>query len=340
AELGVAIEDLDEQLAEAAAVDETSLSFVQGLRPGDVIGSGDERAVVLVRGYGARPRLLLLNEEAGLRRVKPDDLPAGTSRLGAMVLPEPFLPREAIYQHEVAAELRAFRDSSDADEPIHTATDRDVSAVKWAKRLERRRRELTRVQRRSERAVGGVVDDFTRLLSLLEEWGYVDGWELTPRGERLRFVYSELDLLMTESVERGLLNSMSPQELAAVVSGFVYEPRANDEPGDWPTDHVADVGDEIARLSDELRDAEIRCKLPETRPVDPGFSEAAYYWAGGTQLPDLFDDEFAAGDFVRTCRQLLDVLRQIRDAFPALAETAAAAIRAINRGVVAAGGVE
>ncbi|NNK92654.1 MAG: DEAD/DEAH box helicase [Acidimicrobiia bacterium] len=340
AELGVDIDVLDETLAASSAIDASSLTFVQSLHPGDVIGTDQQRSVVLVRGYGTRPRLLLLDEEAGLRRVKPEDLAPGTSLQGTLTLPEPFQPREPIFQHDVAAELRAFRPETVSPDEAQTATESDVMAVKWAKRLDRRRREMTRVRRRAERAVGGIVDDFGRVLRLLDDWGYVDGWSLTAKGERLRFVYTELDLLMTESVERSLFDGLSPQELAAVVSGFVYEARSNDEPGDWPTAAVADVGKHLVAVSDELRGAEAAGRLPESRPIDPGFSEAAYYWAGGTQLMDLFEDEFAAGDFVRTCRQLLDVLRQLRDAFPSVARSAGEAIRAIDRGVVAAGGIE
>jgi ATP-dependent RNA helicase HelY len=56
-------------------------------------------------------------------------------------------------------------------------------------------------------------------------------------------------------------------------------------------------------------------------------------------LRDLFgDDDFAAGDFVRNCRQLLDLLRQLRDAFPSISEAASDAVRAVDRGIVAAGG--
>jgi superfamily II RNA helicase len=56
-------------------------------------------------------------------------------------------------------------------------------------------------------------------------------------------------------------------------------------------------------------------------------------------LEELFgEDDFAAGDFVRNCRQLLDLMRQIRDAFPALAAVAGSAISATDRGIVAVGG--
>jgi ATP-dependent RNA helicase HelY len=48
----------------------------------------------------------------------------------------------------------------------------------------------------------------------------------------------------------------------------------------------------------------------------------------------------APGDFVRTCKQLLDLLRQIAEVAPApTAEVARRAGAAVNRGVVAYTGV-
>lgn len=74
------------------------------------------------------------------------------------------------------------------------------------------------------------------------------------------------------------------------------------------------------------------------RPPDDGYAERIHGWASGATLDDLFDDEAAAGDFVRIARQTLDLLRQVRDTVGGLRLTAASAIEAIDRGVVAAGG--
>ena len=52
----------------------------------------------------------------------------------------------------------------------------------------------------------------------------------------------------------------------------------------------------------------------------------------------LRDSEIAAGDFVRRCKQVIDLLGQIGDAAagPTLSVTARRAIDAVRRGVVAA----
>ncbi len=96
--------------------------------------------------------------------------------------------------------------------------------------------------------------------------------------------------------------------------------------------------DAVGELASALAAAERGAGLPETRFPDAGFASIAYAWAAGHDLDDLFDDDLAAGDFVRNCRQLIDVMRQLRDGFPALREVAADGIKRLDRGVVAAGG--
>ena len=57
------------------------------------------------------------------------------------------------------------------------------------------------------------------------------------------------------------------------------------------------------------------------------------------EFEDLPDRSMAPGDFVRVARQLVDLIRQLRDAVPEIADVATEALRSIDRGVVAAQGV-
>ena len=62
-------------------------------------------------------------------------------------------------------------------------------------------------------------------------------------------------------------------------------------------------------------------------------------WASGRRLEAVLrDSQVAAGDFVRRCKQVVDLLDQIADCAPnpALAATARTAVSAVLRGVVAA----
>ena len=94
---------------------------------------------------------------------------------------------------------------------------------------------------------------------------------------------------------------------------------------------------EIALLSDRLGREEISAGLAQHRPPDPGFFAVAYAWAAGESFAEIVgDEELTGGDFVRTTKQLLDLLGQIaRVAGPDTASTARRAHDAMRRDVVA-----
>jgi ATP-dependent RNA helicase HelY len=329
--------------------------FVQSASAGDVLAipgeKDDERWVLLARGYGTAPRILALSATGELRRMRPEDLPADSSVIGTMELPEPFRPRDPEYQSRVAAFLDAWRPESGTPprlpgssggpgaDPVAACPDLPDHR-RWARRYRRAQRTAEKLRSRLGRIEGGMVRELQATLGLLDALGYASGWSLTSRGERLRMVYNESDLLVAEAVENDLFAGLGPAEVAALASAFVFEPRGDAEATEWPTARLQERGTALDRLATALRNAETERGLAPTRFPEHGFAAVAYYWASGIDLGDLFEDEaFAAGDFVRNCRQLLDLLRQLRDTYDVLQETAARAVRAVDRGVVAAGGV-
>jgi ATP-dependent RNA helicase HelY len=100
------------------------------------------------------------------------------------------------------------------------------------------------------------------------------------------------------------------------------------------------------RIWADLVDDETRLGLPATREPDIGLVRAIHRWAGGQSLARALEaaseggSELAAGDFIRWCKQLLDLLDQIAaapspDGDAPLAAAARAAMAAVRRGVVA-----
>ncbi|MDJ0924672.1 MAG: DEAD/DEAH box helicase [Acidimicrobiia bacterium] len=323
--------------------------FVQQFREGDVLRLTAEPAdvaVLLARGWGANPRMVLVRADGAMLRISADDLDSAVAVVGQMTLPEPVRTRDGGYRKSVARLLRSWSPGRGFEEVRFVAAGTEgvagcpdlMSHLDWIKRLRRAESEIRRLRGRLDRSEEGLVSTFRALLGLLEAWGYVDGWLLTAKGEQLRFVYNELDLLLTESVDRGLLDDLSAAELAAVASLFTYESRRLESENGLASGVIAQRAGEIEELALELTAAERAARVPETRLPERGFAATAHAWAAGHDLEDLFDDDMAAGDFVRNCRQLIDVLRQLRDEFPRLKRTAAEAVRRMDRGVVAAGG--
>jgi ATP-dependent RNA helicase HelY len=105
-----------------------------------------------------------------------------------------------------------------------------------------------------------------------------------------------------------------------------------------PAGAVRSVLNQQVRLWGRLRDTEAAHGLSFLREPDPGFSWAAWRWAGGADIEQVLadDPDLAAGDFVRWCKQLLDLLSQVvLVADDPVRSTARAAVSAVRRGVVA-----
>ena len=279
-------------------------------------------------------------------RIRARDIPPGTHLIANVDLPKPFPPpRDALTAF--GAMLNDL-DGTAAKPllPSSNLTGPDISPdrIAAARKALRLRRELDRQHERQSEERSGLVGELGRVLELLDEWGYQKDWQLTLAGEALRVVYGDTDLLFVEAISSGLFEDLSVAEMAAFVSGFVYESRTDESSATLPTPLLEDRWEELGELWEGLSESERAHGLARTRPLDSGFSELAYWWASGADLDDLLDDsDMAAGDFVRTTRQILDVARQLRDAGPALGHDGLAVharevLTAVDRGVVAAGG--
>ncbi len=337
--------------ADGAALNQlqTLRDFAQQFREGDVLRPArdtDRWWVLLARGWGANPRMAFVDQEGVEHRMSADQLDPGVAIVGSLDLPEPVRSRDGGYRKSVARRLRDWSPQPAFGIREHQANvDGGVGAcpqlashLKAMRRYQQVAKDLRRLRSRVRRSEEGLVRMFRSILTLLTEWGYVSGWSLTDKGRQLRFIYNELDLLLVESVSQGLFDGLDGSHLAALTSLFTYEARRAEGSIEGPPAGIEERVNAIEDLAGRLIDAEGRAGIPQSRLPDSGFGAIAYAWAAGHDLEELFDDDLAAGDFVRNCRQLIDVLRQLRDEFPHLRDAAADGIHAIDRGVVAAGG--
>jgi ATP-dependent RNA helicase HelY len=228
--------------------------------------------------------------------------------------------------------------------PCHGCADREDHA-RWGERYFRLKRETDALVRRIEGRTNTIARVFDRVCDLLSERGYLageaSGQEVTPDGLRLRRIYSESDLLVSECLRTGVWKGLDVPGLTACVSAVVYESR-RDERGlspRVPKGAPAAALDEMIRLWSELDDQERAHRLDVTPEPDLGLAWAIHRWAAGQPLEAVLRDaDLAAGDFVRWCKQVVDLLGQIVLAADDadLVRTARAAIQAVSRGVVAA----
>jgi ATP-dependent RNA helicase HelY len=133
-------------------------------------------------------------------------------------------------------------------------------------------------------------------------------------------MYSELDLLAAECLRHGLWDDLSPAELAACVSALSFESRQADDVQlpRLPKGRVPEALAATVRTWGELDQLEKDNNLSFLREPDLGFAWAAYRWARGARLESVLAEapDLTPGDFVRSVKQLIDLLDQIAAATP------------------------
>lgn len=297
-------------------------------------------------------------------RLGPSDFKAAPRPVARLTLPQGFHVRDARLRRHLARRLNDVRPAStgaaprrrlpgDSKElaaaraaleshPCHACPDvgRHLHFAERAARLER---ELAGIDRRIKRRTATLARRFDSVVEVLSHLGYVRDWTLTSKGETLTGVYNEADLLVVEALQEGLLDGLDAAEVAALVSTLVYEARGKDADaaGRMPTDHSHHAWVRLLRLWRRIRKDEDERGLELTREPDPGFAETAYVWASGAELEDVLEEDDPAGDFVRSTKQLVDLLRQMQEvATDELRGTIHAAIEGLHRGIVAYSSLE
>ncbi len=227
-----------------------------------------------------------------------------------------------------------------------------------------------------EHSRDNLAELFARRLAVLEELGYLDGWQLTEAGAQLARIYHESDLLVAEALTDPVLGDLEPAVLAGVLSSLIFERRRakratgppergrrrgqihhaprppkkkggeGDRVGEKRRQLLAERIDILSHRAEMIRATEEVHLVTRTRQPEPGLSGAVTSWARGASFSTALEvaardiGEVAPGDFVRTIKSIADLVEQIALVAPdpAIAASARSAIGLLMRDVVAAGG--
>ena len=341
---------------------------LERLRPGDVIrvptGRRSGLAVVIDPGVSSNgdAHPLVVTEDRWGGRLASTDFPGVVEPVGRVKVPKNFNSRSPQARRDMASSIRALgipaagrggrqRSGAADDEElgrlraelrrhlVHGCDDREQH-MRWAERWHRLRADTDALERRVAGKTSSIARTFDRVCDVLTSLGYLEGDQVTETGTQLARVYSESDLLVVECLRAGLWDDLTAAELAACVSALVYEARRPDESVPRvPSGKVQTALGEMVRMWARLAEAESDQKLAFLREPDLGFTWAIWRWASGDRLEKVLDDDpdMTAGDFVRWCKQLIDLLGQITlvAGESPVRRTSREAMDAVRRGVVA-----
>ncbi|HSJ51564.1 MAG TPA: DEAD/DEAH box helicase, partial [Actinomycetota bacterium] len=281
-----------------------------GLRPGDVVFVPRARrrglAVVLSNRDG-RPTVLA--QDRKYFRLSGRDFDEPPRPLTRLQLPRSGSVRSARFRRDLAARLVALdvrapkaarpavdavaaREAAELDRraerhPCHGCPDRP-DHERWGRRASELEQQVAGVERRIRTRTETLARQFDRVLGVLGELDYVDGFSILPKGRVLARIYGDGDVLVAEALAESLLAGITPAEAAAVVSTIVYESRERiPRPAEMPTAATAERYGRLQETYRRIRRAEDRHQVELCRELEPGFASSAHRWAEGAMLEDV-----------------------------------------------------
>jgi len=347
---------------------------LRGLKPGEVfLADRPRRAVAVVKKLAGRrdePGILVVDAMGRYRRLSARSISGAPLVLGKVDINKVTSPNRKVRRsvgEKMEQLVRGARGG--AGEPVASVEEKALReegalvkeelgghpcfdcqhrqrCLEAARRVERAERQVKSMKKERDSGHEVVSRHLKDVVEILNEFDFMEGEKLTPRGSILRRVYNECDLLLVEAMCEGALAQLEPRELAAAASWFIYESREGEGEKDrWAREDqehleggLSDLLERLEIIEVDMKTAEDERELDLLGSLDTGYGEEAYAWAGGAELEAMLSrfPVRSVGDMVRMMKQIVDLLRQMAvvSPDPVLASNLREAIRLVDRGIV------
>ena len=226
--------------------------------------------------------------------------------------------------------------------PCHLCSHREAHS-RWAERWWQLHRETQAILDQIEGRTNLVASTFDKICELLIELDYLDDSDqdllVTESGKMLARIYGERDLLVAEALRLKIWDNLDAPSLAAMAAALVYEPRRDDENFE-PRAVKGNFQESFTNtqlLWDDLENLAKKHKLPRSSKLEMDLSYPIHRWATGAKLDLVLESaDLLPGDFIRWCKQIIDLLEQLAKASEGpISAKARDAVDLVKRGIVA-----
>jgi ATP-dependent RNA helicase HelY len=226
--------------------------------------------------------------------------------------------------------------------PCHLCSHREAHS-RWAERWWQLHRETQAILDQIEGRTNLVASTFDKICELLIELGYLDDSDqdllVTESGKMLARIYGERDLLVAEALRLKIWDNLDAPSLAAMAAALVYEPRRDDENFE-PRAVMGNFQESFTNtqlLWENLENLAKKHKLPRSSKLEMDLSYPIHRWATGAKLDLVLESaDLLPGDFIRWCKQIIDLLEQLAKASEGpISAKARDAVDLVKRGIVA-----
>ena len=172
--------------------------------------------------------------------------------------------------------------------------------------------------------------------AVLIDYGYIKDDYPTERGITISQLRSENELFLAQVIFSGVLEGLTPAELASVVCAITTEDMRADLYSQLPlSSKVRKTLNKIKDIRRELDKKQKDYDVEDPMYVNGFYSPLIEMWVNGAEWDSIIDEvDMGEGDIVRTFKRVIDVLRQfctISNVSEDLVFTAREAIELIQR---------
>lgn len=171
--------------------------------------------------------------------------------------------------------------------------------------------------------------------AVLKEYGYIQNDYPTEKGKTTSQIRSENELYLAEIIFSGVLENLTPSQLAGVICALTTEELRIEIPYIPFSEPVRKTLNQIRNIKRKLEKVQSKYDIEAPLYINPYFSSLIELWVEGAEWETVSEQiEIGEGDIVRAFKRVVDILRQLTtiDNIPeTLVFTAREAIEKIQR---------
>ena len=169
-----------------------------------------------------------------------------------------------------------------------------------------------KLQKEIERQKDIYWNKFLAHRAVLEEYGYLTNDYPTDKGKTTSQIRSENELFLAEIIFSGVLENLTPAQLAGVICAITTEELRIEIPYIPFSEQVRKTLNKIRDIKKKLYKAQTRYDIESPLNINPYFSSLIELWVEGAQWSTVSEQvDMGEGDIVRAFKRTVDVLRQL-----------------------------
>ncbi len=181
--------------------------------------------------------------------------------------------------------------------------------IEVIKRIESKKKKL---QKEIEKQKDIYWNKFLAHRAVLQDYGYLQNDYPTEKGKTTSQIRAENELFLAEIIFSGVLENLTPSQLAGVICAITTEELRIEIPYVPFSEPVRKTLNKIRNIKKKLAKAQANYDIEAPLNINPYFSSMIELWVEGAEWETVTEQiDIGEGDIVRAFKRVIDVLRQL-----------------------------